>query len=103
MATFYVRPKREEGYGTGDGRSYANAWNGIESMEWNVIAASNPATLWVCGAQVRPTTGVLSVFVECEYSARGPEDQFTRAIAKIAGFGISPRATAPLSESQGAL
>ena len=101
MATFYVRPRTQEGYGSGDGRSYANAWNGIESMDWNAIAASNPATLWVCGAQARPTTGVLSVFVEWEYSVRDSEDQFSRAIAKIAGFGIGTRATDSLSELPG--
>jgi len=86
MATFYVRPKTEGGYGTSDGRSYVNAWNGMESVDWNAIAASNPATLWVCGARVRPTTGVLSVFIEWEYGARGSDDRFARAIAKIAGF-----------------
>jgi hypothetical protein len=100
MATYYVRPRSEAGYGTGDGRSYANAWNGVESMDWHAIAASNPATVWICGAQVRPTTGVLSVFVEWEYSARGQEDQFVRAISKIAGFREGPRAADRLSESQ---
>jgi hypothetical protein len=79
-------PKRG-GYGTSDGKTYANAWNGIESVDWNAVAASNPVTFWVCGAQVRPTTGVLTIFVEWEYLAQSSDDQFARVIAAIASIG----------------
>ena len=91
MTTFYVRPKRESGYGTGDGRSYANAWNGVESVDWSVIAVSNPSTLWICGSQVRERTGVLAIFAEWDYSAEKSGDPFTQAIAAIAGANVIRR------------
>ena len=54
MATFYVRPDRSGSYGTGDGSSYANAWNGFASVNWNSLnSAGASSTLWVCGTHQR--------------------------------------------------
>ena len=49
MRTFYVRPERAAGYGTGDGMSYENAWNGLASADWDALAALAPAMVLVCG------------------------------------------------------
>jgi parallel beta helix pectate lyase-like protein len=54
VAIFYVRPDQSGNYGNGDGSSYANAWNGLESVKWdrlNVPGVSS--TLWVCGTHQR--------------------------------------------------
>ena len=48
MSVFYVRPQREGGYGSGDGTSYENAWNGFDAIDWTVVTAER-ATLVVCG------------------------------------------------------
>ena len=54
MAIFYVRPNQSGNYGTGDGSSYANAWNGFESVEWNRLdVPGTSSTLWVCGTHLR--------------------------------------------------
>jgi hypothetical protein len=54
MANLYVRPNRSARYGTGDGSSYANAYNGFESVKWNLLNVSGvSSTLWVCGTHVR--------------------------------------------------
>ncbi|TMH28080.1 MAG: hypothetical protein E6H63_09320 [Betaproteobacteria bacterium] len=49
MRTFYVRPQCEAGYGTGDGVSYENAWNGLASVDWDALAALASAMVLVCG------------------------------------------------------
>jgi len=65
MRTFYVRPQCDTGYGSGDGRSYENAWNGLVAVDWNAMSAE-PAQLWVCGdPQGQP--GFVTVFVERSY------------------------------------
>jgi hypothetical protein len=48
MTTFYVRPERESRYGSGDGTSYDNAWNGFAAVDWDVLLAQAPATILVC-------------------------------------------------------
>jgi parallel beta helix pectate lyase-like protein len=54
VAIFYVRPNQGGSYGSGDGSSYANAWNGIESVNWDRLNAAGVAsTLWVCGTHKR--------------------------------------------------
>ena len=54
MAIFYVRPDRSGSYGTGDGSSYADAWNGLVSVDWERLnAARASSTLWVCGTHLR--------------------------------------------------
>ena len=49
MYIFYVRPERESRYGTGDGTSYENAWNGLAAVDWEVLAQFAPATVLICG------------------------------------------------------
>lgn len=73
MRTYYVRPRRDEGYGAGDGLSYENAWNGVESVDWRAIAAGDPAQIWLCGDPQGPG-GFMTVFIETSYleSARHP-------------------------------
>lgn len=66
MRAFYVRPRRDGGYGAGDGTSYENAWNGVESVDWDAIAAGEPAALWMCGDPKGPS-GFMTVFVERSY------------------------------------
>jgi hypothetical protein len=64
---FYVRPACEAGYGCGDGRSYENAWNGFENVDWSMLARGDPAaTLWVCGAADGPQ-GFLALNIEWSY------------------------------------
>jgi copper-binding protein NosD len=54
VAIFYVRPNRNGSYGSGDGSSYANAWNGLESVEWERLNVPDvSSTLWVCGTHKR--------------------------------------------------
>ena len=67
MRKFYVRPDCEAGYGKGDGTSYANAWNGFKSVDWDVLR-SGPATLWLCGESVaNAPTGFVTVHIEWSY------------------------------------
>jgi len=54
VAIFYVRPNRNGRYGSGDGSSYADAWNGLESIEWDRLnVPDESSTLWVCGTHQR--------------------------------------------------
>jgi hypothetical protein len=54
VAIFYVRPNQSSNYGSGDGSSYANAWNGFESINWDKLNVSGvSSTLWVCGTHLR--------------------------------------------------
>jgi hypothetical protein len=54
VAIFYVRPNQGDNYGSGDGSSHANAWNGFESVEWDRLDVSGTSsTLWVCGTHKR--------------------------------------------------
>lgn len=49
-AVRYVRPKRGTPYGTGDGRSYANAWNGLDAVVWGQLNVPDESSqLFVCG------------------------------------------------------
>jgi hypothetical protein len=67
MRTFYVRPQCDAGYGSGDGRSYENAWNGLQAVDWSAMSAEQ-AQLWICGdPQGQP--GFMTVFVEWSYIA----------------------------------
>ena len=66
MRKFFVRPQRDAGYGSGDGTSYENAWNGLAAVDWSAMAAGEPSQLWVCGdPQGQP--GFMTVFVERSY------------------------------------
>jgi hypothetical protein len=60
-----VRPDCASGYGTGDGSSYENAWNGFRSVDWSALAGQ-PATLWVCGEPGGPG-GFVTLHVEWSY------------------------------------
>lgn len=78
MKTFYVRPQRDAGYGTGNGTSYDNAWNGLAAVDWSAVSAGEPAQLWVCGdPQGQP--GFMTVFVEWSYIAREAAQAVTGA------------------------
>ena len=66
MRMFYVRPAREGGYGTGDGSSYDNAWNGFKEVKWEEVRSQEPATVWVCGNDERPSE-FMTVQVELSY------------------------------------
>ena len=52
----YVRPRRAQKYGFGDGSSYDNAWNGmvaIGASQWAELdTPGKSATLWVCGTHL---------------------------------------------------
>lgn len=69
MRIFYVRPERDVPYGTGDGTSYENAWNGFRSVSWDALAGE-PATLWVCGpsgSMSEGPAGFVTLHVEWSY------------------------------------
>ena len=71
MRTYYVRPQCDTGYGSGDGSSYENAWNGFKSVNWDALAGE-PATLWVCGDPGGPG-GFVTLHVEWSYLKTSPE------------------------------
>ena len=50
MALFYVRPRCDAGYGSGDGGSFDNAFNGFEAIDWTRLQALKPSWLTICGA-----------------------------------------------------
>ena len=79
--TFYVRPKSDAGYGSGDGTSYENAWNGMDAVDWNVMSRSEPATLWVCGSP-EGQSGFLTVFVEKSYLEAAPRPHISRELTE---------------------
>jgi hypothetical protein len=54
-ATWYVRPSGGS-YGSENGTSYANAWDGFTNINWASISADD--TLYICGAH---TTEVLTI------------------------------------------
>ena len=66
MKKFYVRPQRAEGYGSGDGTSYENAWNGLAAVDWEAMSHGEPAQLWVCG-DPGGKPGFMTIFVERSY------------------------------------
>jgi len=77
MKTFYVRPARAEGYGSGDGSSYESAWNGMQAVDWDAVRAGGPATLWVCGdPQGQP--GFMTIHVENSYLEAAPHPVLSR-------------------------
>lgn len=66
-ATWYVRPGVHSSwnatspahpiptigvYGNQDGTTYANAWNGLESIVWGASGVNSGDTLYVCGAHI---------------------------------------------------
>ncbi|MEW6265923.1 MAG: right-handed parallel beta-helix repeat-containing protein [Thermodesulfobacteriota bacterium] len=48
---WYVRPAGGQ-YGTQDGTSYDNAWNGLHAIKWLEGGVQPGDTLWVCGLHV---------------------------------------------------
>jgi hypothetical protein len=54
VAIFYVRPNRSGNYGSGDGSSYVDAWNGLESVRWDLLdVPGTSSSLWICGTHKR--------------------------------------------------
>ena len=66
MRIFYVRPSKPGGYGKGDGSTYDDAWSGLKEVDWPAVRASEPATVWVCGNDQRPSD-FTTVHVESSY------------------------------------
>jgi hypothetical protein len=60
-ATYFVRPYLQSGsYGSSDGSSYANAWNGMNALDTKWGDPVGPGdTVYICGTHLegRPTTG----------------------------------------------
>jgi hypothetical protein len=71
MRIFYVRPAKAGGYGASDGSSFDNAWNGFEAVDWQAVAAGEPATVWLCGDAGQPA-GFMTLQVEWSYLAQHP-------------------------------
>jgi len=53
--TWYVRPAGGS-YGSEDGTSYANAWDGLRAVEWGPGGVEAGDTLYVCGVHVHTIT-----------------------------------------------
>ncbi|MBF0593358.1 MAG: hypothetical protein HQL22_00155 [Candidatus Omnitrophica bacterium] len=51
-ASWYVRPAMVSNYGAQDGKSYANAWNGIRNIKFGVDGVEAGDSLYVCGSHV---------------------------------------------------
>ena len=66
MTTFYVRPERESRYGSGDGTSYDNAWNGFAAVDWDVLLARAPATILVCGEATGRRERLIALCVDAD-------------------------------------
>lgn len=77
-ATWYVRPN---GAGSADGTSYANAWNGINSVVFGAGGVSTGDTLYICG------TNILT------YTAGGPN--VTSGLLRVNQGGITIRGDYP--------
>lgn len=77
MKKFYVRPERAEGYGSGEGTSYENAWNGLAAVDWGAMSAGEPAQLWVCG-DPGGAPGFMTIYVERSYLASATASPFPR-------------------------
>ena len=51
--TWFARPQMDTGsYGNDDGRSYEDAWNGLQESVWGVEGIEAGDTLYICGPQV---------------------------------------------------
>jgi hypothetical protein len=48
-ATYYVRPQTASTYGTEEGTSYENAWNGLDAVTWGGDGLNAGDTLYICG------------------------------------------------------
>jgi hypothetical protein len=51
--TYFVRPTAAHG-GDNSGTSYANAWQGLASIDWTSLASSPPNVLTLCGTFTTP-------------------------------------------------
>jgi len=58
MRAFYVRPRRDGGYGAGDGTSYENAWNGVESAT-SIACGCSPPQATRAARSGRPTSRII--------------------------------------------
>jgi len=74
MRIFYVRPAKDGGYGEGNGSSYDNAWNGFREVDWEEVRRQEPATVWVCGNNERPSD-FMTVHVELSYLQEQKEEE----------------------------
>ena len=54
--SWYVRPEGGS-YGTEDGTSYNNAWNGLQNVIWGSDGVEAGDTLYICGLHLRTRTG----------------------------------------------
>jgi hypothetical protein len=75
---YYVRPSGGS-YGSEDGTSYANAWDGFSSVNWSTVDSGN-GTLWVCGAHSETITVAASgengvpIIIDGDCSTQGGTD-----------------------------
>lgn len=54
----YCRPRIESGYGSGDGCSFDNAFNGIDDIDWDYVDAGN--IIYIYGEQIS-TNSIFSI------------------------------------------
>lgn len=76
-STFYVRPGQHATYGTGDGTSYNNAWNGITNIVWRGTGVLPGDTIYVCGTNI--------------FTLGGANQYFNKGIANLGTNGVTIR------------
>ena len=57
IGSWFVRPRKMDNYGSGDGSTYENAWNGLESIQFKGTGGSTTGVepgdvLYICGLHV---------------------------------------------------
>jgi PKD repeat protein len=71
---WYVRPAGGN-YGSANGTSYANAWNGLLNVVWGSGGVQAGDTLWVCGLHIHTMTTASNVATQANiYVASGTSD-----------------------------
>lgn len=58
-ANFYVRPVSSTNYGSSNGTSYANAWNGLKNINFGSGGVQAGDDLYICGEHLPATSGLL--------------------------------------------
>jgi len=70
---WFVRPTGGD-YGSEDGTSYANAWDGLENVVWGETGVVGGDTLYVCGVHIYPETPSSSLQTKVDITVSGNDE-----------------------------
>lgn len=92
---YYVRPSGGS-YGSENGTSYANAWDGFTNVNWTTVDSGN-GTLWICGTHTEGLSVGQSgedgtpIIADGDCSTQGGSDGIISANGVTNGVSVSSR------------